>query len=237
MNIIFHINFQKTMFSAHKHTFSPLFSADIYQKGFCMIDLSAQNPAVLALDLRDLVTCENYIKEACQGKVGMGGYGEKRAWYAQSPIFRAETQARNIHLGIDIWLEAGTPIYNFLAGKVHSFAYNEGFGNYGGTIIVQYELQEIASNPTVFYVLYGHLSKESLENLTENKVFEKGSQIATLGEPSENGGWATHLHIQVIKDMQGQKGDFVGVCYEKDKDFYLNLCPNPVEIIFGSKDF
>jgi hypothetical protein len=31
--------------------------------------------------------------------------------------------------------------------------------------------------------------------------------------------------------MQGNKGDFIGVCYEKDKDFYLKLCPNPMWII------
>lgn len=227
--------------------FSPIFPKEILQKGFQMIDLSAQNPAVLALDLHDLNACNAYMDSVCNGKIGIGGYGEKRAWYAQSAIFRSETQARNIHLGIDVWAEAGTPIYNFWDGKIHSFAYNEGFGNYGGTIIIQYEVENTLKNGIFddisftndksftqnFYVLYGHLSKKSLENLTENQSFEKGSQIAYLGIPSENGGWSSHLHIQLIWDMQGQKGDFIGVCYENDKDFYLNLCPNPMKIVLN----
>ncbi len=223
--------------------FSKIFPESIYQKGFHQIDLSAQNPDAVALNLQDLHTCNAYIEKLCNGKIGIGGYGEKRVWYAQSNIFRNENEARNIHLGVDIWAEAGTPIYNFWEGKIHSFAYNEGFGNYGGTIILEYEIKDFFENNTNnntknnnidnFFVLYGHLSKKSLENIQENQIIQKGTEIAKLGNPSENGGWSPHLHIQIIKDMQGKKGDFIGVCYEKDKDFYLNLCPNPTDLIMN----
>jgi murein DD-endopeptidase MepM/ murein hydrolase activator NlpD len=210
----------------HQTTFLPVFSSELYEQGFCHLDLSANNKDLDNLDLHDLETCENYIHKLCQGTIGVGGYGEKRVWYAQSPVFRNEITARNIHLGVDIWAKAYTEIYNFMAGKIHSFAYNEGFGNYGGTIIMEYELG-MADGKTIFYVLYGHLSKQSLVNLFEGKFFDKGEKIAELGEPHENGGWATHLHFQIIRDMQGNKGDFIGVAYENQKDYYLELCPNP----------
>ena len=206
----------------YQANFSQILSPDLYKQGFCAIDLSANNKDLDTLNLHDLKTCETYIHSLCQGKIGIGGYGEKRVWYAQSPVFRNEITARNIHLGVDIWAKAATEIYNFMAGKVHSFAYNEGFGNYGGTIIMEYEIEK-----TIFYVLYGHLSKQSLVNLYEGKLFEKGEKIAALGKPDENGGWATHLHFQIIQDMQGNKGDFIGVAYENQKDYYLELCPNP----------
>jgi murein DD-endopeptidase MepM/ murein hydrolase activator NlpD len=206
--------------------FSKILSADLYAQGFCHIDLSANNVALNLLDLQDVKTCETYIHSLCQDKIGIGGYAEKRAWYAQSPVFRNEITARNIHLGVDIWAKAYTNVYNFMAGKIHSFAYNEGFGNYGGTIIMEYELENNATK-IIFYVLYGHLSKQSLVNLFEGKTFEKGEKIAELGEPHENGGWAAHLHFQIIGDMQGNKGDFIGVAYENEQQHYLELCPNP----------
>ena len=61
----------------------------------------------------------------------------------------------------------------------------------------------------------------------EGDFVQKGTQIATLGLPPINGDYAPHLHFQIIIDMQNKKGDYPGVCNEKDLKFYTENCPDP----------
>jgi murein DD-endopeptidase MepM/ murein hydrolase activator NlpD len=68
------------------------------------------------------------------------------------------TEERNIHIGLDLWIKAGTPILAALEGTLHSFNFNAGFGDYGPTIILEHKVE----NQT--FILYGHLSLDSLED-------------------------------------------------------------------------
>src|SRR5207245_8784717 len=76
-------------------------------------------------------------------KYGIGGYNEHRTIYSRSNVFDAGNsgeEPRRLHLGIDIWGKAGTPIFAPLEGTVHSFAFNDRFGDYGATIISLHQL-------------------------------------------------------------------------------------------------
>ena len=157
------------------------------------------------------------------GRTGIGKYAEKREIYKHSSNF---ISVRDIHLGLDIFTDAGTPIYSPYAGRIQSFAYNEGLGDYGGTIIVRYEIKG-----EVFHILFGHLSRASLQGLEKGMAVSKGQKIAELGSYDENGQWYPHLHLQMIKDMQGLEGDYKGVCSEENKEFYLSNCPDPSFLI------
>ncbi|TAF66146.1 MAG: peptidase M23 [Cytophagales bacterium] len=193
---------------------------------YIWFDFSVHNHSLLNVDLSSPEKMQAYISAAlsdAQAKVGLGGYNEERAVYQRSAVFDTqEGLSRSIHLGIDIWMPAQTPIYTPLQAKVHSFQDNAHMGDYGPTIILEHNLK----NKT-FYTLYGHLSRESLQNLYEGKSFEAGDCIATLGDVHENGQWATHLHFQIIRDLLGKKGDFFGVAPKIERDFYLSICPDP----------
>jgi hypothetical protein len=93
-------------------------------------------------------------------RYGIGGYMEHRTIYSRSAHFDTADEPRRLHLGVDIWGDAGTPIYSPLAGIVHSFADNDNFGDYGPCIILQHNLGGLA-----LYSLYGHLSRKSLAGL------------------------------------------------------------------------
>lgn len=95
---------------------------------------------------------------------GIGGYNEHRTVYARSPVFdgASDVDARCIHLGIDIWSKAGTPVAAPLDGTVHSFAFNDAYGDYGATIILEHQI-----NGAAFHTLYGHLSLADIANLNE----------------------------------------------------------------------
>lgn len=154
---------------------------------------------------------------------GIGGYAEYRDIYSRSEIFDSAPGAepRRLHIGIDIWGDAGTPVYAFMGGMVHSFAFNNRYGDYGATLILLHQLDGIA-----FYSLYGHISLNDINNIQAGEYVTRGEQIAHFGEPAENGNWPPHLHFQIINDIEMKRGDYPGVCSYGEKDKYLMNCPD-----------
>jgi murein DD-endopeptidase MepM/ murein hydrolase activator NlpD len=150
-----------------------------------------------------------------------GGYLERRSIYEDSPGFHS-AENRNIHLGIDIWLPAGSPIFAPIEGKIHSFADNQAYKDYGPTLILLHE-GPISS----FHVLFGHLSRGDLQDWEQDKVVKAGELIGHVGHRAENGGWPPHLHLQIILDMEGMLGDYPGVCAEGNLDHFRQNCPDP----------
>ncbi len=190
------------------------------------LDLSVKNTDLDNFDLTSSSEFEKYIDGFLlknKSKVAFGGYNEIRNLYKRSTVFRNDiSDERNIHIGLDLWIKAGTTVLAALDGKVHSFQNNTSLGDYGPTIILEHEIKAIK-----FYTLYGHLSEQSLVELFVGKQFKKGEKIATLGNFPINGDYAPHLHFQIIKNIGNYKGDYPGVCSKKDLDFYLDNCPDP----------
>ena len=179
------------------------------------IDLSISNADLSKMDMENTEAFENYMETILQENdsiVAFGGYNEERNLYKTSPLFNdEESEERNIHIGMDLWIKAGTPILAALDGTVHGFDFNAGKGNYGPTIILKHSFEN-----QDFYTLYGHLSVESIENLEIGTAFKKGQKMATLGDSSVNGGYAPHLHFQIIKEIKDYTGDYPGVCSKND---------------------
>ena len=189
-----------------------------------LLDFTAANTDLTDSILNDTVAFTNYIDlklTTSNSKYGIGGYNEHRTVYSRSKVFDAVDEPRRLHLGIDIWGEADTPVFAALDGVVHSFAFNNRYGDYGATIILQHQLDGF-----VFHTLYGHLSLKDLHGLFEGKAITKGALVAHFGEPHENGQWPPHLHFQLIIDMQGNKGDYPGVCKLSESEQYLANCPD-----------
>lgn len=202
---------------------------DFRHEPYLILDFSATNPDLNTLDLTNTATFNDYVfgkLRAAGTRLGVGGYNEHRVIYRRSEHFQQEQQPREIHLGIDFWAAAGTPVLAPLDGVVHSFRDNAHFGDYGPTIILEHSL-----NGRPLYSLYGHLSRASLAGLAEGKPVIAGQKLAELGPYPENGDWPPHLHFQLITDMLGLRGDFPGVCSLADRATFLALCPNPNDLL------
>lgn len=162
-------------------------------------------------------------------RYGIGGYNEHRTVYSISKIFEAEKpgdEPRRLHLGTDIWGKPNTAVIAPLDGTIHSFAFNNRFGDYGATIILTHELAGLT-----FFTLYGHLSLHSIKNICEGDHIERGKQFANFGTPAENGQWPPHLHFQIIIDIRQWRGDYPGVCKFSERDQWLANCPDPDTIL------
>jgi murein DD-endopeptidase MepM/ murein hydrolase activator NlpD len=217
--------------------YQPIVTFDATKSKLLLLDFTETNTELTSDIIDNTTKFSAYINTKLQtanAKFGIGGYNEHRTVYSRSKVFDAtnsEEEPRRLHLGVDIWGKAGEPVYAPLNGLVHSFAFNDRFGDYGATIILFHELDGFQ-----FHSLYGHLSLRDLDGLTEGKLIQAGEEIAHFGEPKENGHWPPHLHFQLIIDMEGNKGDYPGVCKFSEREKYLANCPDP-DILLGMMQY
>lgn len=193
---------------------------------YVALDLSVSNTELNNHKLETAADYEVFIQnhlDKNNAKIAYGGYLETRNLYKRSTVFNNEnTEERNIHIGLDLWINKSATIHAALDGIIHSFQNNTALGDYGPTIILKHEINEFK-----FYTLYGHLSEDSLINKKTGQKVTQGEQIANLGLPPINGDYAPHLHFQIILDIEEKIGDYPGVCSENNLSFYKNNCPDP----------
>ena len=211
----------------HQAHFSPVLPVDLNGPAVARLDFTANNPLVAEADLRDTADFARLVDSllaARHATIGVGGYLENRVIYRRSQHFGpgAAPEARSLHLGVDVWLPAGMSVLAPMPATVHSLADNNHFGDYGPTVILEHNLEG-----TVFYSLYGHLSRREWQELRVGQVLAAGETFATVGPFPENGDWPPHLHFQLIADLKGQKGDFPGVVQPSEQATWAALCPDP----------
>jgi len=203
---------------------------DVRDEPVMIVDLSIDSP-LLSGDPRDndepTLTKRLFAKMADDGvEVAVGGYDEPRLVYV-APAFslgpRPTDEHRTIHIGLDLFAEAGTVVLAPLDGTVHAFADNAFPQDYGPVIILRHE----TDGGDEFFTLYGHLSRESIRELRVGDRVHAGAPIATLGAPDVNGGWTPHLHLQIILDLLGLGTDFPGVAPPSKRHGWTELCPDP----------
>jgi len=194
---------------------------------YSAVDLSVAKVNGKTFDTASPIAWQAYLDDVLKqmnATVAYGGYLEKRSLYDHSPHFMrgSEQEKRNIHLGIDLWHQAGTSVHAVLDGVIHSYKDNAQVADYGPTIILQHSIDAMT-----FYTLYGHLSVASLQNKQVGERVKQGQEIARLGTPAVNGNYAPHLHFQIIMDMEDYYGDYPGASSNQHLDYYQANCPDP----------
>ena len=205
----------------------PLMGENLSPKNAVKLNLSGKSETLNEHWLNNKALFEKGI-QTLQGnyKYAYGGYIEPRWFYQRGKQFTRQSN-RTLHLGVDVWTKANTKIYSPLNAQVHSFKNNTAYSDYGPTIIL--ELQEPIANAK--FLLVGHLSESSLDGLFVGKQFKKGEAFATLGAYEENGSWPPHVHVQLIKNLEGKVGDYFGVCSPDEQTFYAENCPNAMAVL------
>lgn len=154
---------------------------------------------------------------------GWGRYGEDRVGMYNAEFFRAGLEPRTIHVGVDLGAAAGTSVFAPADCEVHATDYRGREGDYGGTVILRIDL---AGYPLPLFVLYGHLSRTTLENVQAHDKLSPGDLVGWLGEKHENGGWNPHLHIQ-LSWLEPIEIDLPGAVTASDFNLAAVIFPDP----------
>jgi len=219
------------------HQFHPVVPFNAENEKIALLDLSPANKNFSEKNYGSTEALSDFIngeRQKSGAKFLIGGYRETRNMYRRSGLFdnnlteqaSLKEEPRNLHLGVDIWGDEDTPISTPLGGMVHSYAFNDNFGDYGATIILQHQVDMLN-----FYILYGHLALKDIANVRSGQFITRGETFAHFGGPAENGNWPPHLHMQIILDIGNFEGDYPGVCKTSEADkFFLNS-PDPDSIL------
>lgn len=210
--------------------FAPLMGCDLADAplGSLSVENSTwpQNP--FHLPLEEAARVGEEFKD--EGRIWLGYYHEPRLIYAE-PAFRKgpwkASDRRTVHLAVDVFTSAATPMFAPVRGEVFIAEFRAGHLDYGGVIILRHETPE--GDP--FYTLYGHLDPEFLDRLKVGQVIEKGEEFCRLGDPSMNGGWAPHVHFQLALTTEGIEADWPGVGDPDEMYLWRAVCPNPAALL------
>ena len=159
--------------------------------------------------------------------VAIGRYGEDRNVYAGDQFTTDAPETRSVHTGIDLFVADGTPVHSMLPGTVETVVDNDLPFDYGPTVIVRHDAGEAGP----FWVLYGHLSRRTLSTVRPGQRVEAGEVIAFVGDHTVNGGWAPHVHIQIMTDLMadpdvGPDGNFEGAGEPSRMSVWRQIVPD-----------
>jgi 4-aminobutyrate aminotransferase-like enzyme/Ser/Thr protein kinase RdoA (MazF antagonist) len=186
-------------------------------------------------------------------EVGIGRYLEDRDVYTSDAYVTAAGtgERRTVHLGVDLFVPAGSPVCAPLDGVVHLLHDNAAPLDYGPVVVLEHHTGDGArggdgerdgdgaldgsgprdgdgsSRGTRFFTLYGHLARSTLDGLAVGERVVAGQPFATVGTVDENGGWAPHVHLQVLTSLVGSGVDVPGVGARSDLGVWRSVCPDP----------
>ena len=165
--------------------------------------------------------------DAAGAQVVVGRYDEDRSCY-QGEQFRTDApEPRSVHTGIDLFIAAETTVHAMLPGVVESVVDNDLAYDYGPTVVLRHQ----AGDGTPFWVLYGHLSRATLPLHRVGDAVTAGEVVGFIGDHTVNGGWAPHVHLQIMTDLMadpetGFDGNFEGAGEPSRMAIWRSLVPD-----------
>jgi 4-aminobutyrate aminotransferase-like enzyme/murein DD-endopeptidase MepM/ murein hydrolase activator NlpD len=157
-------------------------------------------------------------------ELGIGPFGEERTVYAGDMFVSRfiEKTRRTRHLGLDLFMASGTKLYTPLPATVVSVEIEKDPLGYGCLIALRHEPEDCPP----FVSLWGHLAHEALGRLKTGERLEAGALVGEMGAPTENGGWAPHLHLQLSADTNLSATEILGVGEPRYLDVWAELFPD-----------
>lgn len=161
-------------------------------------------------------------------ELGIGSWGEKRTVYTDRAFESRfiDGQRRIHHLGVDLFMPAGTPLYTPLPATVISVEIEHEPLGYGGLV----KLEHSPEGCPPFVTLWGHMAHEALERLASGQTLKAGDLVGHMGGIHENGGWTPHLHFGMTTDVNLTATEILGVGEAAYLDVWADLFPDVAEL-------
>lgn len=187
-----------------------------------------EDPFTKAMSTTDIDLAERIwdeVKSQQPFDLGIGLWGERRVVYTvemfESKLRRGDR--RDVHLGLDLFAPAGTPVMTPLEAEVVDCRIIPGHQDYGGVVLLKHEPEP----GLVFHTLWGHQAHAPVKALTVGQKLAKGEAFIELGAPDENGGWIPHLHLQIVTHAVTDAREIPGAGEARFMDVWSQFYPDP----------
>ncbi len=148
-----------------------------------------KNTAEYRLDPRVQQKIINRIFPAFENACAYGGWMENRQYVWAGTYM--DKDKRYVHLGVDVVVSAGTPVYSPVEGVIEDiFIDKDTDVGWGGRIILR------PFDGRLPLLVFGHLELKIFLNL--GNMIKPCDFIGNIGKPPLNGNVFEHLHIQAI---------------------------------------
>jgi 4-aminobutyrate aminotransferase-like enzyme len=158
---------------------------------------------------------------------GIGRYNEARAGDILNPlkvVTEEMPEARTMHLGLDLFVPEGSPVYAPADGVVYDLASSLVHNDFRTMVLLEHR---VAGNTVSFYTLYGNVSAESISALQIGASVRQGEPFAFVGNPPAGYKQSPHLHFQIVVDEQAAGEDIQGAAAPGQRALWTSLCPDP----------
>ncbi len=170
--------------------------------------------------------------DAAGAQVVVGRYDEDRSCYQGEQFHTDAPEPRSVHTGIDLFIAENTTVHAMLDGVVESVVDNDLAYDYGPTVVLRHTTRGASeADDTPFWVLYGHLSRATLSHIHAGDTLAAGDVVGFIGDHTVNGGWAPHVHLQIMTDLMadpeiGFDGNFEGAGEPSRMNIWRSLVPD-----------
>jgi 4-aminobutyrate aminotransferase-like enzyme/Ser/Thr protein kinase RdoA (MazF antagonist) len=160
------------------------------------------------------------------GRVGIGRHDEARFTSGAYRSIGKDSPAdelATIHLGVEIYAEAGASVRAPLPATVLRVTHGSADSGGGTTVILQHRWGDGAT----CFTIYRRLTAESVAGLTQGQRIEPGHVIGRTGVSGPGESQPTHLHFQLAADLlDGEEGLPVMVPASQ-REVWKGLSPSP----------
>ena len=200
---------------------------DLRRAGRVVISLADGAPATRFTDPVESWDWMRAQMDAVEAAVVVGRYDEDRSCYAGEQFHTDAPEPRSVHTGIDLFIGEGTTVHAMLPGTVETVVDNDMAYDYGPTVV----LRHLTGDGTPFWVLYGHLSRATLTFVRQGQQVAAGDVVGFIGDHTVNGGWAPHVHVQIMTDLMadpevGFDGNFEGAGEPSRMAIWKSIVPD-----------
>lgn len=212
--------------AAHRAEVAPLVGIDFATAPPCVLDLGIGS-ALLGADpehghgqaLAAAIAAE---LQRAGASVGIGRHDEARFApdaYRSIGVEQPVDELATVHLGMDVFVSAGTALCAPLAGVVHAVAVHAG----EACVVLQHTLAGVPD----FFTLYRHLAAGSIAALAKGQSIARGQALGTVATFAHNGGGPTRVHFQLALDLLDSGADFPHRVPVAERALWAALSPDP----------
>ncbi len=183
---------------AHQDAIGPVVSYGLGHEPLKVLDQSVSSPTATMSEIT----------------VAIGRYGEPRCRSDcddAAALGEHGVEHRTLHLGMELFVPAESPVMAPLAGVVHSVE--------AGCVMLQHTADD--GRPMTFWTRYGGL--RSVVHVGQH--IQRGQILGNVA--GEGHGSAPHVHLQVMSDLLDVHDAFPRFVRPSDAVVWMSLCPDP----------